>query len=922
TIFFIANRSAYRPGHTLMFAAFLRALLPNGEFEPVVNREVTIDLTSLTKQTRATRLKLKSDDFGRITGEYTFSEADALDHYILSAEGFSGDAKVLFGEYRKSKVGLKLTGEVKDGKLQVAFDARDYLNRPVKGTAVSYVATVSKTAEPGKLTLNPAAFAKPESGPPTADEFDALSEDERLLMLANGVSATTFAGFGSQVVGTREGTVSPSNDGGAKLELDLQPEWLKGNYAIAFSGVFTDETGRENRAAATFKLDPTPTNGVRISTPRQLFVTGEKIPVTLTPYGLDGADKSTTTLVLVRLHEQAALQLNRHLPGRDIDDEDLPASTRLPVLKATKNKKPASEGWKCFPIIDTVKREIHSLVPVANNAAEITLKQPGAYKFLALTKLADGTTIQSETGVVVMAPSRSPSLVLRLDRREIESGTRLTGVVHAGFAGAKLLLTLRDSTGIKLTRALTTAANGIAKIDEALPPNLRYGCAVCVQYPETATTIHVDQRELFVIPSDRTIKVTTSVPPEFGPGAEVPLTVQVNRQEETDLIVSVYDESLLGVSGDLSKDIREYYLADTRGQPRAARELATTRLGSIAVADLVKKAAVLLEDKAVLSREINLEEQLKNLHSGFEKGTVTVANVVTLMRLTGLEVYLADPTFTSDGIGSRTWRLPRNATLADLLRRAGTETDELELKSTISVSATVIGNVVLLGFARRASDHRHAYDPWTYYLNNPYGYGIGGYGMFAMGGQLGFQGQVYNFGSAFSGMGGRNQGFGGGFGGISGGQLGFGGGFAGMAGMGGNTIYTGIQGGFSHPGGQMGMSFGSNRDFVNSGIPGFPAAGPLPGLGLGQELVRRDFADSAFWSAKLRTDKTGKATTTFKVPDSLTTWRVQVTAISSKMHVGSGTAKFKTTRSIMIWPMLPRTFTEGDVVRVFGTVHN
>ena len=50
------------------------------------------------------------------------------------------------------------------------------------------------------------------------------------------------------------------------------------------------------------------------------------------------------------------------------------------------------------------------------------------------------------------------------------------------------------------------------------------------------------------------------------------------------------------------------------------------------------------------------------------------------------------------------------------------------------------------------------------------------------------------------------------------------------------------------------------------------------------------------------------------LPDSLTTWRVQVTAISSKMHVGSGTAKFKTTRSIMIWPMLPRVFTEGDRV--------
>jgi hypothetical protein len=231
-IFFITDRSAYRPGHTIKFAAFLRSLLPNGEFEPVRNRDVTIDLTSATKQTRATRLKLKADDFGRVTGEYTFSEADALDHYSLTAEGFSGDAKVLLGEYRKSKVGLKLNGEVKDGKLVVTFDARDYLDRSIKGTAASYVATVSKTAEPEKLSLNPEAFARPEGGPPSADEFDVLPDDERLLTMANGVSAMTFAGFGSRLVGSREGTVTMPADGATKLELDLKPEWLKGNHAV------------------------------------------------------------------------------------------------------------------------------------------------------------------------------------------------------------------------------------------------------------------------------------------------------------------------------------------------------------------------------------------------------------------------------------------------------------------------------------------------------------------------------------------------------------------------------------------------------------------------------------------------------------------------------------------------------------------
>ena len=169
---------------------------------------------------------------------------------------------------------------------------------------------------------------------------------------------------------------------------------------------------------------------------------------------------------------------------------------------------------------------------------------------------------------MVKAPAKLAGVVLQLDKREIDSGSRLTGIVHTRFAGAKLLLTLRDSQGIKLTKTLTAAANGVAHINEELPANLRYGCAVAVLYPESSSAIHADQRELFVIPNDRTIQVTTTVPAEVGPGVEIPLTIQVNRQEETDLIVSVFDEALLGVSGDLSRDLRSHYLADARGSRR------------------------------------------------------------------------------------------------------------------------------------------------------------------------------------------------------------------------------------------------------------------------------------------------------------------------------------------------------------------
>lgn len=942
TVFFITDRSAYRPGHTLQFVAFLRTLLPKGEFEPIRNREIAVSLTSVTKKTRAAHLKLTSDDRGRVTGSYTFSDADALDQYTLTAEGFSGNGAVMLGEYRKSKVALKLKGEVKDGKLSVAFDARDYLDRRVKGTAASYTATIVRTGELAKFSLNPSEFAKPENGPPDADQFEALPDDERLFTLAHGVSAMTFAGLGSRLVSSREGTVPVQADGAAKLELDLRPEWVNSNHAITISGVFTDETGREHHSSTTINLAPNPTRGIRIFSPKELFTTGEKIPVTFTPFGLATNDKPGTTLVVVRLEGEAATSSVIH--GSELSGNALVDSGQLPALgndQDTCKKAPPSDDWKNAPVFDSVKRVVREFVPVANNQAEIAIKDPGAYKLLAVTHLADGSTLQAEIGVVVKSLAKLPGLVLQLDKHEIDAGSRLKGTIHTRFSKAKLLLTLQDSAGVKLMRTLTTGANGIARIDVPLPNNLRYGCSVCVQYPESQKTIHIEQRELFVIPTDKLIQVKTTVPAEVGPGADINLGVQIDRQEETDLIVSVFDESLLGVSGDLSKDIRNFYLGDARGQSRAARDLATTRFSGVTIESLIQKASGLLTDKKALMFEPGLEQHLQDLLSRWKSPAqnLILSDVVTLVRLAGLEVYLAPQMFNR-------LQFPifasRNATLADLLRWEKRESGNLK----VYISATVVGNVALINATEWVSNNKpdptDVLDPWTGYHAHADAYayrgfaiGNGQYGMMPnQYGQLGFNqsGFIHPGGYGISSMNGL-PGFNGyygqlGFNGLAG-MMGIGGWMGlrgGMMGMGGGIMgLNGQQGGVGStepyaPGGQMGMSFGFNRDFgAQSGVD-FPAL--LPALGLRDDVIRRDFADSAFWSASLRTDKTGKATTTFKLPESLTNWRVVVTAVSSRMHVGTGTARFKSTRSVMVWPMLPRTFTEGDAVRLFGTVHN
>ncbi|MBL7134730.1 MAG: hypothetical protein ISS78_11575, partial [Phycisphaerae bacterium] len=113
---------------------------------------------------------------------------------------------------------------------------------------------------------------------------------------------------------------------------------------------------------------------------------------------------------------------------------------------------------------------------------------------------------------------------------------------------------------------------------------------------------------------------------------------------------------------------------------------------------------------------------------------------------------------------------------------------------------------------------------------------------------------------------------------------------------------------------------------AQSFISHMPPPGDMPGQTLlpdsGGGGVRRDFSDLAFFNACLRTGDDGRATAEFKLPDSLTNWRVVVTAVSDDMHVGHTTDSFRTYKPVMVWPMIPRVFTCGDRVRVFARVHN
>jgi uncharacterized protein YfaS (alpha-2-macroglobulin family) len=83
-----------------------------------------------------------------------------------------------------------------------------------------------------------------------------------------------------------------------------------------------------------------------------------------------------------------------------------------------------------------------------------------------------------------------------------------------------------------------------------------------------------------------------------------------------------------------------------------------------------------------------------------------------------------------------------------------------------------------------------------------------------------------------------------------------------------------------------------------------------------RERPRRENVDTALWKTNLRTNKDGKVTVEFKVPDSITRWRITSRAISSDGAVGQSIAHIKSLQSAYLkWGGLT-DFRKGDETSV------
>ncbi len=89
-----------------------------------------------------------------------------------------------------------------------------------------------------------------------------------------------------------------------------------------------------------------------------------------------------------------------------------------------------------------------------------------------------------------------------------------------------------------------------------------------------------------------------------------------------------------------------------------------------------------------------------------------------------------------------------------------------------------------------------------------------------------------------------------------------------------------------------------------------------------EEKARGNFKDTAFWKARVFTDKNGLATTSFNLPDNLTTWQLLALG-STKNNLFGGDAKTVVeTKHVILRPVQPRFAVVGDTVMLGAIVHN
>ncbi|HLF73880.1 MAG TPA: alpha-2-macroglobulin family protein, partial [Anaerolineales bacterium] len=87
-------------------------------------------------------------------------------------------------------------------------------------------------------------------------------------------------------------------------------------------------------------------------------------------------------------------------------------------------------------------------------------------------------------------------------------------------------------------------------------------------------------------------------------------------------------------------------------------------------------------------------------------------------------------------------------------------------------------------------------------------------------------------------------------------------------------------------------------------------------------VIREEFPDTAYWNPSLITNSEGRGQATMTLPDSLTTWQVDVRGLTVDTKVGQAETQIVTTKPLLIRPVTPRFLVSGDHVLMAALVNN
>ncbi|HSG45737.1 MAG TPA: Ig-like domain-containing protein [Anaerolineales bacterium] len=87
-------------------------------------------------------------------------------------------------------------------------------------------------------------------------------------------------------------------------------------------------------------------------------------------------------------------------------------------------------------------------------------------------------------------------------------------------------------------------------------------------------------------------------------------------------------------------------------------------------------------------------------------------------------------------------------------------------------------------------------------------------------------------------------------------------------------------------------------------------------------FIREDFPDTAYWNPSLITNAEGRGQVTMTLPDSLTTWQVDVRGLTTDTKVGQAETQIVSTKPLLIRPVTPRFLVSGDHVLMAAVVNN